>query len=184
MATAEQIHELRQKMVEERDALLAAVRPLSERVAEERPPDKDGEDGWSVKEQLVHLAQMDARYRSWCERTIREDNPDLDADSQAPSEPARYGMEDAHGVPLADLIAEVDRQRGLTVRFIEGLAPEDFERRSRNAMFGELSVMQWLRSCYRHDRMHLAQVEGRVSEYQPRFRNGEPDQRRRRSSSS
>lgn len=181
MATDDEIRELRQKMVEERDALLAAVRPMPESATEVRPPDADGEDGWSVKEQMVHLAQMDARYRSWCERTVREDTPDLDVDSQPPADPARFGMEDAHGTSLADLIAEVDRQRNLTVAFIAGLAPQDFDRRSRNAMFGELSVLQWLRSCYRHDRMHLAQVERRASDYQPRFLNGEPDQRRRRS---
>jgi hypothetical protein len=46
-------------------------------------------------------------------------------------------------------------------------------------MFGELTMIQWLRSAYRHDRMHLAQVQGRPSEYQPRFLTGEPDQRRR-----
>ena len=27
-------------------------------------------------------------------------------------------------------------------------------------MFGELTVMQWLRSYYRHDRMHYDQVRG------------------------
>lgn len=179
MATPEQVRELREKMAEEREALLAAVRAMSEDQAEFRPPDKDGEDGWSVKEQLVHLAQMDARYRSWCERTIREDNPNLDVDQPAPQEPARYGMAEAHATSVADLMAEVDRQRGFTTRFIESLSADDFERRSHNRMFGELTVLQWLRSCYRHDRMHLAQVEGRVSDYQPRFREGEPDQRRR-----
>jgi hypothetical protein len=42
-----------------------------------------------------------------------------------------------------------------------------------------MSVLQWLRSYYRHDRMHLAQIQGRKSDYQPRFVGGEPDQRRR-----
>ncbi|MCK9486602.1 MAG: DinB family protein [Dehalococcoidia bacterium] len=179
MATPDEIRELQLKMLQERDALLTAVRPMSVEVAEHRPPDKDGEDGWSVKEQLVHLAQMDARYRSWCERTVREERPDLDVDAQPPADPARYGMDVAHDVSVADLITEVDRQRALTVEFIQGLAPQDFDRVSSNAMFGELTVLQWLRSCYRHDRMHLAQVEHRASEYQPRFLKGEPDQRRR-----
>jgi len=39
-------------------------------------------------------------------------------------------------------------------------------------------VMQWLRSYYRHDRMHSDQVSGRDPAYKPRFTNGEPDQRR------
>jgi hypothetical protein len=42
--------------------------------------------------------------------------------------------------------------------------------------------MQWLRSYYRHDRMHIDQISGRKSDYQPRWAEGmgEPDQRRRR----
>jgi hypothetical protein len=59
------------------------------------------------------------------------------------------------------------------------LKPEQFERRATTEAFGELTVLQYLRSYYRHDRMHLAQIENRPSDYQPRFLTGEPDQRRR-----
>jgi hypothetical protein len=46
-------------------------------------------------------------------------------------------------------------------------------------MFGSLTVMQWLRSYYRHDRMHYDQVRGVEPEYKPRYAGGkEPDQRR------
>ncbi len=180
MASTEQIEDLRQKMLQERDALLTAVRSIDDGVAEIRPPDRDGEDGWSVKEQLVHLAQMDARYRSWCERALAEDNPDLDTPPTPLSDPPRYDFDAAHGTSLQDLVAEMDRQRTLTREFIDALAPDDYERRARSRLFGELTVLQWMRSYYRHDRMHVAQIEGRASEYQPRFLNGEPDQRRRR----
>jgi hypothetical protein len=48
-------------------------------------------------------------------------------------------------------------------------------------MFGTLTVLQWLRSYYRHDRMHQAQIAGRPSAYRPRYASGaEPDQRRTR----
>jgi hypothetical protein len=165
-------------MAQERDALEGVLCTMGEDVAEYRPPDKDGEDGWSVKEQTVHLAQMDATYRTWCERTLADDNPDLD-DRREPVHPVPFTLERAHDHPLADLVKEMDRQRALTVEFIEGLSASDLERTSHNSMFGELTLIQWLRSAYRHDRMHLAQVSGRPSEYQPRFLHGEPDQRRR-----
>jgi hypothetical protein len=45
-------------------------------------------------------------------------------------------------------------------------------------MFGTLTVMQWLRSYYRHDRMHYDQVRGAEPTYKPRFTGAEPDQRR------
>ncbi|MEX1022074.1 MAG: DinB family protein [Dehalococcoidia bacterium] len=182
MATQAQVDELRAKMAGERDALAAALRGMAEDVAEYRPPDRDGEDGWSVKEQVVHLAQMDARYRAWCERSVRQDRPDLDTPDDgapaAPDERPAFAIEQAHEAPLGRLVEEMDRQRDLTLAFIEGLSLDDLDRTSRNRMFGELNVLQWLRSYYRHDRMHVAQVQGRPSEYQPRFREGEPDQRR------
>ena len=59
------------------------------------------------------------------------------------------------------------------------LAPGQFERTASQPMFGRLTVMQWLRSYYRHDRMHRDQMAGREPEYRPRFVGGrEPDQRR------
>ncbi len=61
---------------------------------------------------------------------------------------------------------------------IDDIGAEQFERTATQQMFGTLTVMQWLRSYYRHDRMHSDQVSGRDPEYKPRFANGEPDQRR------
>ena len=40
--------------------------------------------------------------------------------------------------------------------------------------------MQWLRSFYRHDRQHGAQIQGRKSDYQPKFKTNEPNQRKAR----
>lgn len=184
MTTSDAVGELLAKMAEEREALLGVVRTITPEVAEYQPPDKDGEEGWSVKEQLVHLAQMDVTYRRWCTRTVREENPDLDepdtTGAGASVEPARFTLEVAHEVELPELVAEMDRQRARTLEYIGGLSVDDLERRSHNRLFGELSLIQWLRSYYRHDRMHTAQIQGRPSEYQPRFQTGEPDGRRRR----
>ena len=42
-----------------------------------------------------------------------------------------------------------------------------------------IAVIQWLRSYYRHDRMHYDQVRGEEPAYKPQFKSGvEPDQRR------
>ena len=78
---------------------------------------------------------------------------------------------------LLDVLAE---ERSRTEAFIRSLRLEDFERTARQPMFGRLTVMQWLRSFYRHDRMHTDQIAGREPTYRPRFLSGvEPDQRRR-----
>jgi hypothetical protein len=41
-------------------------------------------------------------------------------------------------------------------------------------------VLQYLRSFYRHDRQHTAQILGRASDYQPNFKGKEPNQRKMR----
>ncbi len=74
----------------------------------------------------------------------------------------------------------LEEERGGTLALIRALIPEDFDRTARQPMFGELTVLQYLRSFYRHDRMHFDQMSGRDPAYKPRFVDGrEPDQRRR-----
>ncbi len=178
MATAEQIRELNEKNTQERAALLALLDGMSEERAEERPPEGDGEDGWSVKEQIAHLTQMEVSYRAWVQRAIAEHRPNIATGTQ--TDPVAYALDRAHEATLAEHVEELKRQRERTQRVIAGIAPEQYERTASSPAFGELTVMQWLRSYYRHDRMHQAQIQGRVSDYRPRFLGGaEPDQRRR-----
>ena len=72
-------------------------------------------------------------------------------------------------------------EREATLRLLDGITPEMYDRTASNRLFGSLTVMQWLRSYYRHDRMHVDQISGREPEYRPRWAEGagEPDQRRR-----
>jgi len=177
MATDVQIRELIEKMREERDALVAVASALNEAEAEARPPDGAGEDAWSAKEQLAHLAGMEVSYRAWVERAIVEDRPDVSTGTHP--DPVAYPMEHAHDASVAQHLAELIRQRERTLELIARLSPEQYERSAANGLFGELTVLQWLRSYYRHDRMHAAQMQGRQSDYRPRFLQGEPDQRRR-----
>ncbi len=177
MATPEQIRELTEKMAQERDALLALLDGIDEQQAEVRPPEGDGEDGWSVKEQLSHLASMETMYRAWAQRALAEDNPDLRGTT---ADPTAYPLERAHEATVGQHADELRKQRTVTQEVIAGIPADGYERTATQQMFGELTVMQWLRSYYRHDRMHQAQIQGRTSDYQPRFLNGEePDQRRR-----
>ena len=78
-----------------------------------------------------------------------------------------------------ELTAQLRRERETTLALMASMAPEQFERTASQPMFGRLTVMQWLRSYYRHDRMHRDQMAGREPTYRPRFVGGrEPDQRR------
>lgn len=176
MATQAQIDELLAKMAAERDRLLALVHSLSEEDAERVPTDARGEAQWSVKQQLSHLAEMETAYRAWVERALEEDGADV---SRVRGAPPAIPLERAHEHSVAEHVAELRRQRDLTLALIARMRPEDFDRKATQPMFGTLTVLQWLRSYYRHDRMHIDQISGREPEYRPRFAGGqEPDQRR------
>jgi uncharacterized damage-inducible protein DinB len=178
MAEQEQIDELFTKMAEERERLLALVETLSEKDAEWAPANAQGEGEWSAKEQLAHLAAMEASYRAWVERALAEDEPDV---TGVAGEPPRIALEDANKHSIADLVAELRAQREKTLALVRSMTPGQFDRKASNRMFGSLTAMQWLRSYYRHDRMHIDQISGREPEYRPRWAQGmgEPDRRRR-----
>jgi len=167
-----QIAELTEKMAAEREKLLAALESLSEEQASTPPKP----DEWNQKQQMSHLCEMESAYRAWVERALEEDGANVDGvRGERPAIP----LEDANGHTLSEHLAEMRRQREKTLAVIAGMQPEDFERRATNAIFGSLTAMQWLRSYYRHDRMHYDQVRGEEPTYKPRFTGGsEPDQRR------
>ena len=176
MATKAAVRELVEKMTEEREKLLAEIEALSEEDAARSPEDGEGEAQWSAKQQCAHLTEMETAYRAWVERALAEDNPDV---SRVRGEPVAIPLAAAQAHSVADLARQLREQRAKTLALIERLQPEQFKRTATQPLFGTLTVMQWLRSYYRHDRMHQAQIAGRASGYQPRYASGgEPDQRR------
>jgi len=176
MATPEAVRELLDKMARERGALLAQAEALSDAEASVAPAGAEGEAQWSAKEQLAHLAEMETSYRAWVERALAEDDPDV---SRVRGQRPAIALTDAprHSVPA--LTAQLRAERAKTVALIQSMTPDQFERTASQPMFGRLTAMQWLRSYYRHDRMHRDQMAGREPGYKPKFAGGkEPDQRR------
>jgi uncharacterized damage-inducible protein DinB len=172
MADETQISELSQKMISEREKLLAALESLSEEDATQSP--QDGE--WNAKQQMSHLCEMEAAYRAWVARALEEDGANVDA---VRGERVAIPLEEAERHSVEDHVAEMRAQREKTMALMASMTPSDFERRASNSLFGSLTVMQWLRSYYRHDRMHIDQISGQEPSYKPKFTTGaEPDQRR------
>lgn len=175
-ADTEAVRELLDKMARERDALLAQAEAIPDADASRPVPGAEGEAQWSVKEQLAHLAEMETSYRAWVERALEEDGADV---SRVRGERPAIALTEAHAYTVTELVAQLRAQRARTVALIESMTPAQFDRTASQPMFGRLTVMQWLRSYYRHDRMHRDQIAGRQPEYRPRFVGGkEPDQRR------
>jgi uncharacterized damage-inducible protein DinB len=173
MASQAQIDELQSKMREQRGELLTLLEAFSEEDAERSTT---GEGEWSAKQQMSHLCEMEGAYRAWVEKGLEEDGASVDGVS---GEPPAIRLEKANAHTVAEHIAEMRRQRTETEAVIDSMKPADFERRASNKIFGSLTLMQWLRSYYRHDRMHCDQLRGVEPEYKPRYAGGrEPDQRR------
>jgi len=171
MADEAQIRELVEKMTQERGKLLGVLESLSEEDA--GTPPKAGE--WNARQQMSHLCEMEAAYRAWVERALEEDGANVDGvRGKRPAIP----LEEAGRRSVAEHVAEMRRQRNMTMSLIASMKPADFDRKASNSLFGTLTVMQWLRSYYRHDRMHYDQARGQESSYKPQFLSGhEPDQR-------
>ncbi|MBI2766180.1 MAG: DinB family protein [Chloroflexi bacterium] len=177
MATPEQIAELKQKTAEERAALIAAVRSLSDEDLRRVPVDAEGEEQWTALEQLGHLCEMERSYDAWVRAALAEDGADL---ANVPWQRVDIPVEEANEHTVEELLRALELERAYTQGLIDGLSPEAFERRAVSPVFGSLTVLQWLRSFYRHDRQHAAQIAGRKSDYAPNFKGKEPNQRRAR----
>lgn len=178
MATEQQVAELRAKMAQERAALVAAARALSRDEALRVPQDARGEEQWTALEQLAHLWEMERSYDAWVLSALKTDNPDL---TRVRGEPVEIPIEKANGSSVEELLRRLEVDRAYTLGIIDALPLGAFDRTATSPVFGTLTVLQWLRSFYRHDRQHAAQIEGRQSDYRPNFAGGaEPNQRRAR----
>jgi hypothetical protein len=178
VATLEQVDELKQKMAEQRSELLDAARSLSREDSLRVPVDAEGEEQWTALEQLGHLCEMERSYDAWVKRALREDNPDL---SSTPWQNVEIPIEEANNHSVDEMIRALEIERAYTLGIIDALRLKDFDRTATSPTFGTLTVIQYLRSFYRHDRQHGAQILGRKSDYQPNFKSGEePNQRKAR----
>ncbi|MGI8925478.1 MAG: DinB family protein [Tepidiformaceae bacterium] len=177
MATIEQVSELKEKMAEERGALIVAARSLSPEEALRVPEDAEGEEQWTALEQLAHLWEMERAYDAWVRAALARDNPDLRGITGVP---VAIPIQDANAHAIDEMLRALEVERAYTLGVIDGMALEAFERMATSPMFGTLTVLQWLRSFYRHDRQHAAQIAGRQSDYKPSFKMEEPNQRRMR----
>ena len=177
MATEEQVRELKSKMAEERAALIVAAESLSPEDALRIPVDAEGEEQWTALEQLAHLNEMERTYDAWVRAALAEDGADL---TGIPWQAVAVPIEAANGHTVAELLHNLALERQYTLGLIDGIDLDGFDRVGVSPVFGRLTVLQWLRSFYRHDRQHAAQIQGRKSDYQPNFVGKEPNQRKAR----
>jgi uncharacterized damage-inducible protein DinB len=158
-----QLEELVDKLESHRRELVSQVQGMSEEQAASRPSEQE----WSAKEQLAHLAAFE---RLWLEWTMKvRDKPGCEVGPPPPNPPA---YQETAARSVADLVDELASARKDTLAAIDGLTEEELGRKGKHLLFGEMSVLQMLRSLYRHDRMHIDQISGRESSFTPRVPGG------------
>lgn len=158
-----ELEELLRKLESDRRELVRQVEGMNEEEAGRRP--SEGE--WSAKEQLLHLATFERLWLEWAMKV--RDEPGCEVGPPPPN-PAAYP--EAETRSLADLLREPASSRSDTLAAIEGLTDDELKRRGKHLLFGEMSVLQMLRSLYRHDRMHMDQMAGRDASFRPRTPGG------------
>lgn len=152
--------ELLQRLDAEHQNLLQQVQTLTEEAAGRRP--REGE--WSAKEQLLHLVDREKMWLGWAIQA--RDNPGAEIGGPGPNP---EGYPEAASRPLADILNELEATRRESMAAIETVTEEDLQKKAKTQAFGEMSVLQFLRALYRHDRMHAEQIAGKEPSFQPRF---------------
>ena len=159
-----ELEELLEKLESHRQELVSQVQEMSEEEAGRRL----AEGEWSAKEQLVHLAAFERLWLEWAMKV--RDEPGSEVGPPSPNPPA---YPEAETRSVADLLQELASARSDTLAAIEGLTDDELKRRGKHLLFGEMSVLQMLRSLYRHDRMHMDQMTGREASFRPRTPGGQ-----------
>ena len=176
--TQQDVDDLLAKMALERGRLLSAAEALNEADADHVPVDAVGEEQWTAKEQLAHLWEMERSYIAWCRAGQAQSGVDA---AGIRGEPVAIPIERAPQHAVRELLDALIAERARTNDYIRSLTLSEFAHTASTPGFGELTLMQWLRSFYRHDRMHTAQIQGRQSSYRPRYQGrGEANQRQMR----
>lgn len=176
MARNDNIEALFAKLADERARLLDQARALSEEAAGTAPTGGEGEAQWSPKQQWAHMAEMETNYRAWIRAAAERDGVSL---TGIAGEPVAVALTEAHEQTNDILIQQLIDQRARTLALLRSLKPGQFGHSGMQVSFGTLTVLQWARSYYRHDRMHTDQIAGRDPGYKPRFAGGvEPGRRR------
>ena len=158
-----QLDDLVDKLEAHRRELVSQVQEMSEEQAARRPSEQE----WSAKEQLSHLAAFERLWLQWTMQVRAQ--PGCEVGPPPPNPPA---YEETATRSVADLVGELASARTDTLAAIEGLTEEELSRKGKHLLFGEMSVLQMLRSLYRHDRMHIDQMSGRESSFTPRVPGG------------
>jgi len=140
------------KMQATREELLTLVEGLDEAILTWRPP----QGGWTVRDNLAHLADAERAHRHFVEavlkgRSMRLEGFDLDRWNE--EHVARRA-----GQSTDEILDALRAERQETLAFISTLPGDAWVRQGEHPALGEVSVGQVMRVIGVHERMHLKEM--------------------------
>ncbi|MFC1919991.1 DinB family protein [Chloroflexota bacterium] len=146
-------------MNSQRQELLVYVGQLSNEQTGQREAEKE----WCPKEQLLHLTKTETLWVDWALQIRNTPDCTIIYDLSNPE-----GYPEALSMSLSDLLNRLTQVRRDTIEVIQGLSEDDLQQTGKHSYFGDMSVLQMLRGIYRHERMHLEQIQGIKTTFQPK----------------
>ena len=128
------------------DKIAQMLADADEKIARRRPSPEE----WCVAEVVVHLGDVEPRYRARLECIVTED---------APQVPAIWPRSMPDPLPLlSEALANFRNERAKTVAFLSSLSPEAWERPAHHTTLGATTVRKQVQGLITHDEDHLNQI--------------------------
>src|SRR5258708_18622782 len=110
---------------------------------------------WSPLEIVCHLRDSERNVqRPRLQRILAEDNPFISQPAPPPGPRAR-DLSGENGNTALDAFWQERRE---TIRFIENLRAEDWQRPARHSIFGPTTLLEMAHFTTRHDHLHISQL--------------------------
>ncbi|HEX7587166.1 MAG TPA: DinB family protein [Anaerolineae bacterium] len=167
MPAPDDIAGIKKKLVEERAKLLESFANLPQEVLL-RP---FGEEGWSIKDLLAHLAMAESVNVKFAKIMVVKDVPhqlkELAADY--PELQGKFDLDKFNAwmterwriKTFEQIAAALNAARADTLVWLDTLAPVQLERNGEHAAWGNLSIKGVFRILVIHDKFHRADIEKR-----------------------
>lgn len=167
MAAPDDIAGIKEKLTADRAKLLESFAELP-RETMLRP---FGEEGWSIKDLLAHLAMAESVNVKFAKMMVAKDSPLQlkEFAAEYPDFPGEFELDKFNAwmterwraKSLDEILGALDATRADTLAWLETLSPEQLERTGEHAAWGKLSVKGICRILVIHDKFHRGDIEKR-----------------------
>jgi hypothetical protein len=152
------ISEIRQRLMEDRQATLSLLKDFSEEEAQRRM----WPDAWSIKDHVAHLAASEEAVIAFARRMLTEERPvaeDYDVDAWNARQRARRAE-----LTWGETLAELSATREQLLTLLDEIPRQALNRTGSHPVWGDpITLASVLRVPYRHERGHRDEIKIRSS---------------------